>query len=293
METISDCNAESAGAAILLSDDGNAVFNNIIENSNYAVSILGGSSSNNIYANTVVKNVGGLGLFGQGSNNIFQDNYVANNRYGVLLSRTYLKSPGENNTVCHNNFVNNTKQINNDSTYYGNYGSEASIYPIGDYDNDKEGNYWSDYRGEDKNNDGIGDSPYVVDAIEDYYPLMQPWGAPQVSIFNLENSTRYGSVSLNFTVSKLTAWIGYSLDGLDNVTIIGNTTLTGLPSGVHNITVYAEDTFENVGTSETLTFAIAEETDTMPFPTTLVVASVIIVAVIGTGLLIYFKKRPH
>lgn len=291
---ITDCNAENAGYAILLSDNGNIVFNNTIENSTHAISILGGSSSNNIYANTLVNNVGGLELFGQGSNNTFHDNYVANNRYGVLLSRTYLKSPGENNTVCHNNFINNTKQINNDSTYHGNYHSEAAIYPIGDYDNGKEGNYWSDYKGEDKNNDGIGDSPYVVDSIlKDHYPLMQPWGAPHVSIFNLENATCHGNVSLNFTTSKPTSWVGYSLDGVDNVTITGNTTLTDLASGVHNITLYAEDTFGSIGTSETITFNIAEETETMPFTKALVVASVIIVAVIGAGLLVYFKKRPH
>lgn len=291
---ITDCNTETAGYGIRLDTGGNAVFNNNIENSNHAIGIFGMSSSNNVYANTVVNNVGGLELFGQGSNNVFHDNYVANNDYGVLLSRTYLMSPGKNNTAYHNNFVNNTEQINNDQTYYGNYGSEASIYPAGDYDNGKEGNYWSDYQGEDKNEDGLGDAPYVVNGvIKDHYPLMQPWGAPNISIFSLENTTYNGSVFLNFTVSKLTSWIGYSLDGLDNVTITGNTAFTGLSNGVHNITLYAEDMFENTGTSETITFTIVEETETMPFPTTFVVTSVIIVAVIGTGLLIYFKKRPH
>ena len=34
------------------------------------------------------------------------------------------------------------------------------------------GNYWSDYTGNDTNNDGIGDSPYYIDN----YPLVQPWG---------------------------------------------------------------------------------------------------------------------
>lgn len=38
------------------------------------------------------------------------------------------------------------------------------------------GNHWSDYTGADINGDGIGDTPYIVDANNtDHYPLMTPY----------------------------------------------------------------------------------------------------------------------
>jgi hypothetical protein len=92
-------------------------------------------------------------------------------------------------------------------------------------------------------------------------------------------------------VNKLSVWMGYSFDGQDNVTIAGNVTLSGLSNGLHNVTVYAKDTFGNEGASETITFNVEVPE---PFPTALVVAaSVATVAVMGVGLLVYFKKRKH
>ena len=37
------------------------------------------------------------------------------------------------------------------------------------------GNYWSDYKGTDDDQDGIGEDPYSTDLDKDYYPLMEPW----------------------------------------------------------------------------------------------------------------------
>jgi hypothetical protein len=73
------------------------------------------------------------------------------------------------------------------------------------------------------------------------------------------------------------------------VTITENFTLTELPSGSHTLTIYANDTVGNMGTSSTSDFNIAE-----PFPTTLAAtASGVAVTVVCVGLLVYFKKRNH
>jgi hypothetical protein len=73
------------------------------------------------------------------------------------------------------------------------------------------------------------------------------------------------------------------------VTISGNTTLTDLPYGEHNVTVFATDEVGNTGASETIFFSIPEPPE--PFPTSLVVASIITVIIVGIGLFVYFKKR--
>jgi hypothetical protein len=97
------------------------------------------------------------------------------------------------------------------------------------------------------------------------------------------------NVSLDFVVNKEVSWMGYSLDGKNNVTVAGNFSLSGLNAGMHNVTVYANDSFGNVGASETINFSVTLTKE--PFPTTLVVVSVVSVIVIAAGLTIYFKKR--
>jgi hypothetical protein len=124
---------------------------------------------------------------------------------------------------------------------------------------------------------------------EQYIPIGYS-NPPEINIASPVNQTYNGSsVSLVFTVNKPVNWTGYSLDGQDNITISGNTTISGLSNGLHNVTVYAKDEFENTGASETISFSVE-----VPFPTTLVAAaSAATIAVVGVGLLVYFRKRKH
>ena len=109
--------------------------------------------------------------------------------------------------------------------------------------------------------------------------------SPAIQILSLENKTYYESdLQLNFTVSENFYNSSYVLDG-QYVPVTQNSTLSDLSAGSHNLTIYAYDFAGNIGASETIFFSVAES-----FPTTLVITSVSIVAVVGIGLLVYFKK---
>jgi hypothetical protein len=293
--------AEGLVPGIGISGDRTLVAKNIVDRSDVGMKISG--SNNIIIANRITNCrdnsfVPGVGRPTSGvamrvsGNNLFYANYIADNTWGIevnLYSEDNLTS-----TFYHNNFIGNMHQVATDDLY--------DVYGKDSFDNGKEGNYWSDYTGTDADGDGIGDTPYVIDAKrQDRYPLMAPFdidsvqldllewmSPPSVRLISPENTT-YASanVTLEFTVNKPTSWIGYSLDGEANVTITGNTTLPSLSYGSHNITLYAIDLVGRSGASETIYFSIAE-----PFPTTLVaVASAASAAAVAAVLLIYFKKR--
>jgi parallel beta-helix repeat protein len=137
---------------------------------------LNSCSGNTFLGNSVTAN-GGNGIeLDSSDNNIFSGNNASNNGlYGFYL---YYSS---NNRICHNNIGgNNCGQVYIDGTP----NAWNSGYPSG-------GNYWSDYGDVDQKSgpsqnvtgsDGIGDTPYVIDASNvDHYPLIGPWN-PTLSV---------------------------------------------------------------------------------------------------------------
>ncbi len=139
-----------------------------------------------------------------------------------------------------------------------------------------------------------GDGSYVdYSDNQRYTPFGYGSVPPVVSVVSPQYNETYasGNVSLVFTLNKPAQQVSYSLDGQQNVTVPGNTTLTGLSNGSHSIKVYATDASGNTGASETVTFTIANTPE--PFPTSWIIAAVVIVAVaaVGAGLLVYFRKH--
>lgn len=128
---------------------------------------------------------------------------------------------------------------------------------------------------------------------EQYTPFGYGTVPPVVSVLSPENNETYvaSNVSLTLTVNRHAVWLGYSLDGQDNVTVAGNTTLNEVPNGSHNLTVYAIDQFGNTGISETVYFSVEAPE---PFPVVLVAAASG-VAIISVAVCVFYyrKKRNH
>jgi N-acetylneuraminic acid mutarotase len=124
---------------------------------------------------------------------------------------------------------------------------------------------------------------------EQYYPLGYGTIPPFPSILTPQNSTyNQSSVPLTFTLSRTAGSIVYSLDGGANVTITGNTTLSNLSNGLHNVTIYASDVV-GVGASQTHSFKV----DAPTFPAVVILLIIVFVAVIFAVMLILrFKGRP-
>jgi N-acetylneuraminic acid mutarotase len=136
---------------------------------------------------------------------------------------------------------------------------------------------------------------YTYSAVNQQYTPFGYGTVPLVvSVVSPENKTyAANNVSLAFTLNKPAVWMGYSLDGQETVTVTGNTTLNALSNGLHNITVYAKDEFENTGVSETISFSVDVPEPSESLPTIVVIAPIASVAVVGVGLLVYFKKRKR
>lgn len=87
--------------------------------------------------------------------------------------------------------------------------------------------------------------------------VLQDETPPVINIISPENRTYVlDSVSLTFNINEPTSWICYSLDGHTNVTIDGNTTLTGFFDGLHRVVVYANDSANNTGSSSIIHFTV-------------------------------------
>jgi len=156
--TVKDFNVAHNGDGILFAHSTNCTLTNITLSGNRGPLRCGGLT------------------FYQSNNNTLVNNDVSNNSYAVCLYYS------DGNIFCHNSFINNSRQVVSD--FLSPFSNVSSGYfSVNVWDNGAEGNHWSDYTGADENKDGIGDTPYVIDANnKDRYPLMKPWTPPAETI---------------------------------------------------------------------------------------------------------------
>jgi len=196
--------------------------NNITRNYNHAGIALAWSSYNTISGNEITNNTIGISLYDNSNNNWVSENDITSNKRGIHLEHSndntfsenditsnkrglYLTFMPSGNRFYHNNFENNTQNVESWEPDYTNF-----------WDNGVEGNYWSDYKdrypeAKELDDSGIWDTPYVIDENnQDNYPLVnpithidhpisievveiesEPWNALNVPFEDVDEATEY------------------------------------------------------------------------------------------------------
>lgn len=247
--------------------DSSSNYNNISSSTligNYrGISLI--DSSNNTISGNYLTNLMSSITISQSSSNIISGNNIASDlSYGTsLVGSTYCSFYGNNitgssayhdislvdsdyNSFYGNNILGNGVQsLNSTNVWDGGYASG--------------GNFWSDYIGTDSNGDGLGDTPYVIDASnQDQYPLMSTFqeeyaltvnavGSGSVTK-NPDQSTYGHGVAVTLTATPAAGWsfTTWSDDASGNTTpitinMIGNklvtATFTQIPQGQYTLTI--------------------------------------------------------
>jgi parallel beta-helix repeat protein len=167
-------------------DLGNRSVNGItIENlniENFSIGMYIWTQNNTVTRNSVSDNI--VGLLISGSNATLSRNYISDNLRGVFMGFNTGVIP-DDIMVFQNDFEKNKIQLS---------GCQCKTFNVSEpphnWDNGKQGNYWSDYNGSDANHDGIGDTPYKIDMLDrDRFPLMQSPIKPPVLTSKIPTET--------------------------------------------------------------------------------------------------------
>ena len=197
--------ANSSDTGIYLgASNNNIVSSNIIVNNTYGMWLERSSTNDTIRGNIVTDNWrNGISLAKTADSNIVCDNIITENEDGIHLfsdfnsiyENTILNNwfgiyslESEGNIIYRNNFINNTVQVD--------MGDSVEVW-----DNGAEGNYWSDYDGQDLNGDGIGDTLLPHQGL-DQYPLVEAWGQFRVFDVILEEEKYHVTTFSNSTIAS-------------------------------------------------------------------------------------------
>ena len=160
-----------------------SIYYNTLMNSSYGIRIYmpASATSGHTISNNKILNTRWAIELVYADDNTFIGNWLQKNTWGIFM---YASS---SNTAYRNNFINNNMQAEAGT------GSENVWWKS--IKGKRQGNYWSDYEGEDTDpQDGIGDTPYRITPIGyDDYPLMTTWSEHDISIQNVATSANEAS----------------------------------------------------------------------------------------------------
>jgi parallel beta-helix repeat protein len=166
-------------------------------------------SGNNFRNNSIGLILGSFEMRARGSENAIRGNSFEENTNGILLL-----SP--NNTIFHNNFINNSHHVYINPNLYGKVPWE---FFFNEWDNGAEGNFWDDYTGVDSDQDAIGDTKHYANVGDniDEYPLMGRFSSfqptSQHSVQTICNSTisdfAFSGDRISFNVTGSDGTLGF------------------------------------------------------------------------------------
>lgn len=181
--TFADLGYHQQGAdwmtGIVIDGSNNSVYKNIIQGFALAgISVSQGAS-------TILND--GRSHPGQGAGNVFFDNIIACNNYGVFVGPEGGLVDG--NQFYHNDFINNNQTVFVCSPASAE-ANDGKAYYVNQWNSPLEGNYWSDYAQKypaatELYNSTTMNMPYQIDDYNfDSHPLMAPYMQEDVSDYS-------------------------------------------------------------------------------------------------------------
>ncbi len=247
--TISHCNIEGVtqtGQALKIQGIYNTIDDCTLQHFSNGILLIDQATNNNIMNCNIFDNENAIDIRMKSNNNVITNCNIYSNLQGIKIWQN-----SNNNTVYLNNMFKNDNNAIDEAT--------------NQWDNGSQGNYWDFYLGIDANQDGIGDTPFIIaDQSADRFPYMTMFLADVIiAPIDIKQTTSTADPTPTFTWNSVIynkGITGYAIKIDTSQEIIIQTSTwtspTNLMNGVHIFVIRAIGTDGQSSVSRSLKFTI-------------------------------------